>query len=75
MPTATSLVNRLYLTQKLKIAATKFLNFFQFLAGRLEEISFSTTYKTFFKVTLNFIKPGNKQSDADLFPKLHIPKS
>lgn len=64
MPAATSLVNRLYLTQKLEDCSHKVIEFSQFLAGWLEQITCSTTYKIFFKVTLNYIERGNKQSDA-----------
>lgn len=84
MPTATSLVNHLYLTQKLKDCSHKVIEFSQFLAGRLEQITCSTTYNIFLKVTLNSIKAGDKQSDADylqnstfqvLNSKLELPSS
>lgn len=65
MPTATSLINRLELTQELKFCSHKVVQFFQCLAGWLGRITCSTSDKIFFKVTLNHIKSKNKQSDTD----------
>lgn len=64
MPTATSLINRLKLTQELKFCSHKVIQFSQYLAGWLGQITWSTKYKIFFKVSLNYIKPKNKQSVA-----------
>lgn len=61
--------------QKLKDCSHKVIEFTSVPSrqARRDHLLYNTTYKIFFKVNLNSIKPGNKQSDADYLQKLHVP--
>lgn len=52
--------------QKLKDCSHKVIEFTSVLSrqARTDHLLYNTTYKIFFKLNLNSIKPGDKQSDA-----------